>query len=121
MDIFALLILAKYLAGKASPPDMPTYYATFANSGSEVAGIVRSAFYFAEPDVVSDTEIDLANETPISLDTPDGTADEIWVYDSLSGGNRWFKEPIAGGPITLVDGGNKTFPPGDFTHTLEIA
>jgi hypothetical protein len=119
VDIFALLVLAKYIAGKESPPDMPTYYATFANAGAEVPGIVRAPFYLADPDVISDTEILLSNETPISIDTPDGTADEVWVYDAASGGNRWFKEPITGGPITLVDGGNKTFAVGDFSHTIE--
>ena len=120
MDIFALLVIANYISGKATPPDMPSLFGTLASGGVEVSGLSRVAFYMDDPETISDTEVLLKNLTPVAFDnTPAGEADEFWAYDAASGGNRWFKIPLTGGPVTLVDGGNKTFLAGEVTHTIE--
>jgi len=120
VDIYALLIIANYICAKATPPTMPQLYGTLASAGVEVSGLARVAFYMDDPEVISDTELLLSNQTPIAFDnTPAGSADEFWAYDAASGGNRWLKIPLSGGAITLVDGGNKTFPAQGLTHTIE--
>jgi len=120
VDIYALLVIANYLCAKATPPTMPQLYGTLASGGVEVSGLTRVAFYMDDPTQVSATEVLLQNQTAVAFDnTPAGEADEFWAYDAASGGNRWLKIPLTNGPITLTDGGNKTFPAAELTHTLE--
>ncbi|HEY1177710.1 MAG TPA: hypothetical protein VGF17_16265 [Phytomonospora sp.] len=118
MDIYLLLLWANYVAGKATPPEMPQLYATLALEGAEVAGVTRVAVYYANPVQVSDTEVRIDAQSGVAFDnTPDGDADEVWIYDETSGGNRWWKIRLDT-PVTLVDGGNKTFAAGDLSHTI---
>ena len=120
MDIYLLLLVANYIAGKATPPVMPQLYATLAYAGVEVAGLTRVAVFYDDPEQISDTEVLLSSLSAVGFDnTPDGDADEVWIYDASSGGHRWFKIPLQGGPITLVSGGNKTFAAGDLSHTIK--
>jgi hypothetical protein len=119
VDIYMLLLWANYVAGKATPPVMPQLYATLAFEGAEVTGLTRVAVFYDDPVQVSDTEVQIANLSAVAFDnTPDGDADEVWIYDATSGGNRWFKI-LLDTPVTLVDGGNKTFAAGDLTHTIK--
>lgn len=119
MDIYALQLWADYVSAKALPPEPPQMYATLALAGVEVAGLTRCAFTYADPETISSTEVQLSNSTVIAFsNTPDGSADEVWLFDAVTGGNRWDSIDIAGGTVTLTDGGNKTFAPGEFTQTL---
>lgn len=120
MDIYLLLLVANYVTGNATPPVMPQLYATMAFEGVEVSGLTRVAVFYEAPETISDTEVLISSLTAVGFDnTPAGSADEVWIYDATSGGNRWWITPIVGGPITLTDGGNKTFPAGDVSHTIK--
>ena len=120
MDIYALQLWADYVSAKALPPEPPQMYATLALAGVEVAGLTRVAFTYADPEVISDTEVQLSNLTAIAFsNTPDGSADEVWLLDAATGGNRWDSIAIAGGTVTLTDGGNKTFAAGELTQTIK--
>lgn len=120
MDIYALQLWADYVSAKALPPEPPQMYATLALAGVEVSGLTRVAFTYADPETISDTEVQLSNLTAIAFDnTPDGSADHVWLFDAATGGNRWDSIDIAGGTVTLVGGGNKTFAAGELTQTIK--
>lgn len=111
-----MLAVANHLSSKATLT-VPTVYCTLALNGVEVSGLTRQTFLYDDPDDVSSTEIMMKNLTAISIPTPDGSADEAWVMTAASGGVVWFRCPFDS-PITLVDGTNKTFAPGELTHLM---
>lgn len=117
MEPWLLLAIAKHLALSEYLTLPSRFWATFAADGEEIPGITRAEVTYAEPEVLSDTAVRWANAQDISFtNTPDAEVDEVWVLDVEVGGNIWFRIPM---PVTLVDGGNKTFRAGALAHVIE--